>query len=155
MKNKIIIGLLTVGVIITAAFFGIFIANNSINQTNTIDGIVVNIGNNTDYTSKMLREYEEYQDLLKKHDISIEKKKMLTKKDFKKYDYIIDYIPYDNDLKMTKSINVEVLEGGVEITYYLNHEVKTEDKLLLYLIPIPKNEIPNYSLANRIFKYES
>lgn len=154
MKNKIIISILTIIVIIISAFLGWYFAQKPQEDKEKIDGIVVNVQNNIDYSSKMITSYEEYQELLNTHKVNVTKDKLLTKKDFNKSDYIIDYIPYDKDLKITKSIDVQVLEGGVEITYYLNHEVKTEDQLLLYLIPIPKDSIKDYNLANRIFKYD-
>lgn len=152
-KNKIIITILTIIIIIISGLLGYYVAKNE--NIKTIDGLVITIKSNVDYTSKLIKTFEEYKNILKENGIKIDNEKniYLTKKDFKKNDYIVDYIPYEKDLEV-KTIDVEVLDGGVILNYVLNKEVTDNTKVLLYLIPLDKNQLNEYKLANRNFSYE-
>ena len=128
-KEHIIVILITIVVIIIAGFGGWYLAKKGMNNTKVIDGIVVNVKANVDYSAKLIKTYKEYEKILEDNAISLNDENVLKEKDFKKNDYIVDYIPYDKDLKITGEINVEVLEGGTVIT--------------------------DFTLANRVFNYEN
>ena len=150
MKNKkILIILITILVIIISAFLGRYIALNQ-DTTKTV-GFAINIYTGINYNTRLITTYSEYETIVNENGI-INNKAKLEEKDFKKHDFIVDFIPYDNTLKVN-DINLNISGNDVTIDYNVNKEVRSDTQLLVYFIPLKKGQITNFNLANRHFTY--
>ena len=151
MKNKkILIILITILVIIISAFLGRYIALNQ-DTTKTV-GFAINIYTGINYNTRLITTYSEYETIVIENGIVINNKAKLEEKDFKKHDFIVDFIPYDNTLKVN-DINLNISGNDVTIDYNVNKEVRSDTQLLVYFIPLKKGQITNFNLANRHFTY--
>ena len=135
-----IIGLLIVVLVI----FTIYVATH---RASELEGIIIYKEDIT-YEDEVLRTYDEYSAFLNKYS-ALGK---LNEKDFIKYDYLIDYIPYVEDMTI-KSINVVINDNYINITYDVNKKIDNDTaKLLISFIPIEKNNIDELPEINQIFK---
>lgn len=143
-----LVGLLVILVIFTAALLGIWIGLGDKRYRTIADGIIIK-NDDKEHESIMLTAYTEYTDLL--DELGIARDVFLTNGDFDDYDYIIDYIYYEDDLKINE-INLEITDEGVIIGYDANKEVKESDELLIYFIRIEKDSLNDYKFAGREFE---
>lgn len=147
-KYHYLVGLLVILVIFTAALLGVWIGLGDKGYRTIADGIIIK-NDNEEHESIMLTAYTEYTDLL--DELGIARDVFLTNGDFDDYDYIIDYIYYEDDLKINE-INLEITDEGVIIGYDANKEVKESDELLIYFIRIEKDSLNDYKFAGREFE---
>ena len=147
-KYHYLVGLLVILVIFTAALLGVWIGLGDKVYRTIADGIIIK-NDNEEHESIMLTAYTEYTDLL--DELGIARDVFLTNGDFDDYDYIIDYIYYEDDLKINE-INLEITDEGVIIGYDANKEVKESDELLIYFIRIEKDSLNDYKFAGREFE---
>ena len=143
-----LIGVLVVLVIFTAALLGVWLGLGGRTYRTIADGIIIK-DDEEEHESVMLTAYTEYTDLL--DELGIARDVFLTNGDFDDYDYIIDYIYYEDDLKINE-INLEVTDDGVIIEYDANKEVTESDELLIYFIRIEKDSLSDYKFESRRFK---
>ena len=142
-----LIGVLVVLVIFTAALLGVWIGLGGRTYRTIADGIIIQ-DDEEEHESIMLTAYTEYTDLLS--DLGIARDVFLTSGDFDEYDYIIDYIYYEDDLEI-EEINLELTDDGVIIEYVSNKEVTVSDELLIYFIRIEKDSLSDYKFDSRRF----
>lgn len=147
-KYHFIIGILIILVVSIAAFLGIWIGNGAQSFRTIAEGIIIPV-EDREYESVLITSYTEYTDLLR--DLGISRNVFLTAGDLDDNDYIIDYIYYDEDLKI-EEINLEITNEGINIEYVVNKEVTDSDEMLIYFIKIDKGSLSDYKLANREFK---
>ena len=147
-KYHFIIGILIILVVSIAAFLGIWIGNGAQSFRTIAEGIIIPV-EDREYESVLITSYTEYTDLLR--DLGISMNVFLTAGDLDDNDYIIDYIYYDEDLKI-EEINLEITDEGINIEYVVNKEVTDSDEMLIYFIKIDKGYLSDYKLANREFK---
>ena len=147
-KYHFIIGILIILVVSIAAFLGIWIGNGAQSFRTIAEGIIIPV-EDREYESVLITSYTEYTDLLR--DLGISRNVFLTAGDLDDNDYIIDYIYYDEDLKI-EEINLEITDEGINIEYIVNKEVTDSDEMLIYFIKIDKGSLSDYKLANREFK---
>ena len=147
-KYHFIIGILIILVVSIAAFLGIWIGNGAQSFRTIAEGIIIPV-EDREYESVLTTSYTEYTDLLR--DLGISRNVFLTAGDLDDNDYIIDYIYYDEDLKI-EEINLEITDEGINIEYVVNKEVTDSDEMLIYFIKIDKGSLSDYKLANREFK---
>ena len=147
-KYYFIIGILIILVVSIAAFLGIWIGNGAQSFRTIAEGIIIPV-EDREYESVLITSYTEYTDLLR--DLGISRNVFLTAGDLDDNDYIIDYIYYDEDLKI-EEINLEITDEGINIEYVVNKEVTDSDEMLIYFIKIDKGSLSDYKLANREFK---
>lgn len=147
-KYHFLIGILIILVVSIAAFLGIWIGNGAQSFRTIAEGIIIPV-EDREYESVLITSYTEYTDLLR--DLGISRNVFLTAGDLDDNDYIIDYIYYDEDLKI-EEINLEITDEGINIEYVVNKEVTDSDEMLIYFIKIDKGSLSDYKLANREFK---
>lgn len=147
-KYHFMIGILIILVVSIAAFLGIWIGNGAQSFRTIAEGIIIPV-EDREYESVLITSYTEYTDLLR--DLGISRNVFLTAGDLDDNDYIIDYIYYDEDLKI-EEINLEITDEGINIEYVVNKEVTDSDEMLIYFIKIDKGSLSDYKLANREFK---
>lgn len=147
-KYHYLVGTLVILVIFTAALLGVWIGLGNNGYRTIADGIIIK-DDDKEHESIMLTAYTEYTDLL--DDLGIARDVFLTNGDFDEYDYIIDYIYYEDDLKINE-INLEITDDGVIIGYDANKEVEESDELLIYFIRIEKDSLSDYKFAGREFE---
>lgn len=147
-KYHFIIGILIILVVSIAAFLGIWIGNGAQSFRTIAEGIIIPV-EDREYESVLITSYTEYTDLLR--DLGISRNVFLTAGDLDDNDYIIDYIYYDENLKI-EEINLEITDEGINIEYVVNKEVTDSDEMLIYFIKIDKGSLSDYKLANREFK---
>ena len=148
--NKILIIVISILVIFIAALLGRFLAL----RQDTVDsvGLVANIYMGINYNTRLITTYNEYETILSENNINIDKKDKLKEKDFQKYDFVVDFIPYDSSL-VVDNIDLNLTDEGVIINYKVNKSVEANTQMLIYFIPIKKGKISNFVLANRHFEY--
>ena len=147
-KYHFIISILIIAVISIAAFLGIWLGNGAKWYRTIAEGIIIR-DDNKEHESEVLTAYTEYTDLLS--DLGISRDVFLTAGNFDDYDYIVDYIYYDEDLKI-EEISLQITEEGTVIEYEVNKEVTDSDEILIYFIRIDKGQISDYQFARREFK---
>ena len=147
-KYHFIIGILIILVVSIAAFLGIWIGNGAQSFRTIAEGIIIPV-EDREYESVLITSYTEYTDLFRY--LGISRNFFLTAGDLDDNDYIIDYIYYDEDLKI-EEINLEITDEGINIEYVVNKEVTDSDEMLIYFIKIDKGSLSDYKLANREFK---
>ena len=149
MKRNVIIIILVILVVIGAGALGIYVGKKNNNKTSIAEGIVIPKDNDKDYSIKFITNKKDFDELSNKFNVQDK----LDVNDFEKYDYIIDFIPYDNNL-LIKDIDLVISGNNVNLTYYTNKEVKNYDKYLVYVIPINKGTIKVFNFENRNFVYD-
>ncbi len=147
-KYHLLIGVLIIVVISIAAFLGIWIGNGAKWYRTIAEGIIIR-NDNKEHESVLLRAYTEYTDLLQ--ELGISKDVFLTSGNFDDYDYIVDYIYYDDDL-VIEEINLDVTDEGTIIQYEVNKELTESDELLIYFIRVDNDIFNSYEFAGREFK---
>ena len=145
MKNKIIIVLLVIGVIIISMILGMSAAGYFTKPKAVAQGIVVSKSKNE---SKLLTSYDDYTKLMNEYGTS--EFTLLTNNSFENSDYIVTFIKYKSDLEI-KNINLEVTDDGVKIIYDVNKEIKNSNKYLMYFIPIEKGLLNELNIKEQVF----
>lgn len=145
MKNKIIIILLVIGVIIISMLLGMSAAGYFTKPKAVVQGIVVSKSKNE---SKLLTSYDDYTKLM--DDYGTSEFILLTNDSFENNDYIVDFIKYKDNLKI-KNISLEINDDGVKIIYDVNKEIKNSSKYLMYFIPIEKSTLNDLKVTSQVF----
>ncbi len=145
MKNKIIIVLLVIGVIIIFMLLGMSAAGYFTKPKAVAQGIVVSKSKNE---SKLLTSYDDYTKLMNEYGTS--EFTLLTNNSFEKNDYIVDFVKYKDSLEI-KNINLEINDDGVKIIYDVNKEIKNSSKYLMYFIPIQKGTLNELKVTSQVF----
>ena len=147
-KDHIFAGIVVILVICVSAYLGIIIGRDKFDYKTIAEGIVMT-NEEKNYKSVLITDYVEYTNLLKQYGIN--ESAFLTSGDLDEKDYIVDFILYDDDLEI-KGIDLEITDNGTNITYNVNEEIKNSKEILIYFIPIKKNRLSEFKLANRYFK---
>ena len=144
-NNKYNVFLTIIGVLIVVlVIFTIYVATH---RASELEGIII-FKEDIEYENEVLKTYDEYVTFLDKYS-ALGK---LDEDDFVKYDYLIDYIPYVENMTI-KSINVVINDDYINITYDVNKEIDNESlKLLISFIPIEKNNIDELPKVTQNFK---
>ena len=145
MKNKIMIILLAIGVIIISTLLGMSAAGYFTKPKVVAQGIVVSKTNNE---SKLLTSYDDYTKLMDEYGTS--EFTLLTNNSFEKNDYLVDFIKYKDNLEI-KNISLEINDDGVKIIYDVNEEIKNSSKYLMYFIPIEKSTLNDLKVTSQVF----
>lgn len=141
-------GLIVLVVIVGAAFLGIYIGTKNLGYRTIAEGIIIP-DKDKDYESVLITSYTAYTDLLRK--LGIAKDVFLTAGDLDKNDYIIDYIYYEDGMKV-EDIYLDITDDGVNIKYVVNKEINNSDEILIYFIPLEKGTLSDYTFAGREFE---
>ena len=150
MKQRLFITTLAIVIVLASAILGIYIGTRGNNNYREVaEGIVLKKEDNTYYNPTLITSYDEYINLLEDYDIH--ELVFLTAGDLDKNDYIIDFINYDDSLKFTDDIGVEVLDTGINLTYYVNEEIDDSDEILMFFIPIDNGVLGNFIMGEREF----
>ena len=149
-KRKIIVIILIILVIIIAGGLGIYVGSRNTENLSIAEGIVINKENDQDYNVKFITNSEEYNDLINKFNL----KNKLNINDLDTNDYIIDFLPYENDL-IIKDIKLEIDSNKISLTYYLNKKINSNEQYLVYMIPIKKGTIKTFNIEDRKFVYDN
>ena len=147
-KYHLLVGVLIILVVSIAAFLGIWLGNGGKWYRTIAEGIIIPNDDNK-HSSVLLTAYTEYTDLLR--DLGIARDVFLTSGNFDEYDYIVDYIYYEDDLKI-EEINLNITDEGTIIEYIVNKEITDSDEMLIYFIRIDKGKLNNYQFLKREFK---
>ena len=147
-KYHFLIGILVIAVISLAAFLGIWLGNGATWYRTIAEGIIIP-KDDAEHESVLLTAYADYTELL--NDLGIAKDVFLTSGNFDDNDYIVDYIYYEDDLKINQ-INLNITDEGTVIEYEVNKEVTDSDEILIYFIPIEKGSLTDYKFASREFE---
>lgn len=147
-KDHIFAGIIVILVICISAYLGIWLGRDKFDYKTIAEGIVMTY-EDKNYKSELISNYVEYTNLLKKYGIN--ESAFLTSGDLDEKDYIVDFILYNEDLEI-EGIDLEITDDGTNITYNVNEEIKSSKEILIYFIPIKKNSLSDYKLANRYFK---
>ncbi len=150
MKQRLFITTLAIVIVLASAILGIYIGTRGNNNYREVaEGIVLKKDDNTFYNPTLITSYDEYINLLEDYDIH--ELVFLTAGDLDSNDYIIDFINYDDSLKFTDDIGVEVLDTGINLTYYVNEEIDDSDEILMFFIPIDNGVLGNFIMGEREF----
>ena len=150
MKQRLFITTLAIVIVLASAILGIYIGTRSNNNYREVaEGIKIKKDDNTFYNPTLITSYDEYINLLEDYDIH--ELVFLTAGDLDSNDYIIDFINYDDSLKFTDDIGVEVLDTGINLTYYVNEEIDDSDEILMFFIPIDNDVLGNFIMGEREF----
>lgn len=144
MKNKIIIILLVIGVIIISMILGMSAAGYFTKPKAVAQGIVVSKSKNE---SKLLTSYDDYTKLMDEYGTN--EFTLLTNNSFEKNDYIVDFVKYKDSLEI-KNISLEI-NDDVKIIYDVNKEIKNSSKYLMYFIPIEKSTLNDLKVTSQVF----
>ena len=138
---------LFLGILILLAITLIIATWLTFKNNNNIESVIVDSKINLANENLVLKNYEEYQAFLTKYDILGK----LTNNNFTNYDYIIDVIPYENDLQII-SININI-SNDFKIIYETNPKINPDgQKNLINFIPISKNTISKLKKIDHEFK---
>ena len=148
LKQKILIGVLVVIVVITSAIIGMAAAEYFTRPIAVANGIVVSNKNNE---GELLTSYEEYTKLMEKYNTS--DFIVLTNNNFENNDYIVDFIKYKDDLEIY-NISLEINDDGIKVIYDVNKEVKKSNKYLMYFIPVEKSLLSDLKVKEQVFNEE-
>ncbi len=153
MKQRIFITTLAIVIVLGAAVLGIYIGTRgNSNYREVVEGIVIRKDDRTIYTPTLITSYDEYLAFLEDYDIH--ELVFLTAGDLNTYDYIIDFINYDDTLEFTNDIGVEVTDTAINLTYYVNKEISESDEILMCFIPIDNGVLGNFIMGDREFIVE-
>ena len=148
LKQKILIGVLVIVVVIVSSLIGMVAAGYFTRPVAVVNGIVVSNKNNQ---GELLTSYEEYTKLMKKYNTS--DFMVLTNNNFENNDYIVDFIKYSDDLEIY-NISLESNDEGIKVIYDVNKEVKKSNKYLMYFIPVEKSLISDLKVKEQVFNEE-
>lgn len=150
MRQRLFITTLAIVIVLSAAILGIYIGTRGNNNYREVaEGIVLKKEDNTYYNPTLITSYDEYIALLEDYDIY--ELVFLTAGDLENNDYIIDFINYNDSLEFTGDIGVEVLDTGINLTYYVNEEIDDSDEILMFFIPIDDGVLGNFIMGDREF----
>ena len=115
-----------------------------INQ-NGIESVVINKDNNISYEKEVIKDIGKYQEILSKYNILGK----LTSNDFENNDYILDFIPYEENLEIINiAINIDNA-GNVLIKYETDPPIgENKEKILINFIPIQKGILESDTIIN-------
>ncbi len=147
-KYHIIVALLVIAVIFIAAILGIWLGNGGTWYRTIAEGIIIP-NDDEEHESVLLESYVEYTELLS--NLGIARDVFLTSGNFDDHDYIVDYIYYEDDLKINE-INLNITDEGTIIQYEVNKEIEDSPEILIYFIPIEKDSLNYYVFASREFE---
>lgn len=145
LKQKILVGVLVVIVVIVSLIIGMAAAGYFTKPIAVANGIVVSSKNNE---GKLLTSYEEYTKLMEEYNTS--DFVVLTNNSFESNDYIVDFIKYNDDLEIY-NISLEVNDDGIKVIYDVNKEVKKSNKYLMYFIPVEKGLLSDVKVKEQVF----
>ena len=146
MKQRLFITTLAIVIVLASAILGIYIGTRGNNNYREVaEGIVLKKDDNTFYNPTLITSYDEYINLLEDYDIH--ELVFLTAGDLDSNDYIIDFINYDDSLEFTDDIGVEVLDTGINLTYYVNEEIDDSDEILMFFILIDNGVLDNFIMG--------
>lgn len=150
MRQRLFVTTLAIVIVLSAAILGIYIGTRGNNNYREVaEGIVLKKEDNTYYNPTLITSYDEYIALLEDYDIY--ELVFLTAGDLENNDYIIDFINYNDSLEFTGDIGVEVLDTGINLTYYVNEEIDDSDEILMFFIPIDDGVLGNFIMGDREF----
>ena len=150
MRQRLFVTTLAIVIVLSAAILGIYIGTRGNNNYREVaEGIVLKTEDNTYYNPTLITSYDEYIALLEDYDIH--ELVFLTAGDLENNDYIIDFINYNDSLEFTDDIGVEVLDTGIDLTYYVNEEIDDSDEILMFFIPIDDGVLGNFIMGDREF----
>lgn len=150
MRQRLFVTTLAIVIVLSAAILGIYIGTRGNNNYREVaEGIVLKKEDNTYYNPTLITSYDEYIALLEDYDIH--ELVFLTAGDLDNNDYIIDFINYNDSLEFTGDIGVEVLDTGINLTYYVNEEIDDSDEILMFFIPIDDGVLGNFIMGDREF----
>ncbi|HIU11588.1 MAG TPA: hypothetical protein IAB65_02695 [Candidatus Onthocola stercorigallinarum] len=150
MRQRLFVTTLAIVIVLSAAILGIYIGTRGNNNYREVaEGIVLKKEDNTYYNPTLITSYDEYIALLEDYDIH--ELVFLTAGDLENNDYIIDFINYNDSLEFTDDIGVEVLDTGINLTYYVNEEIDDSDEILMFFIPIDDGVLGNFIMGDREF----
>lgn len=150
MRQRLFVTTLAIVIVLSAAILGIYIGTRGNNNYREVaEGIVLKKEDNTYYNPTLITSYDEYIALLEDYDIH--ELVFLTAGDLENNDYIIDFINYNDSLEFTDDIGVEVLDTGIDLTYYVNEEIDDSDEILMFFIPIDDGVLGNFIMGDREF----
>lgn len=150
MRQRLFVTTLAIVIVLSAAILGIYIGTRGNNNYREVaEGIVLKKEDNTYYNPTLITSYDEYIALLEDYDIH--EIVFLTAGDLENNDYIIDFINYNDSLEFTDDIGVEVLDTGINLTYYVNEEIDDSDEILMFFIPIDNGVLGNFIMGDREF----
>lgn len=135
LRNKIIVIAVGLVVIVGSILLGMTAAGYFDQPKVEAQGLV--IAEKGDST--LLTNYEDYTKLMEKYEVS--NYVVLTNGSFEENDYVVDFVRYKSDLKIT-GISMDISDTGLKIVYNVNKEIKRGSKYLMYFIPIEKGLIP-------------
>ncbi len=144
-KQKIIIIILVIAILLIFGSFGIILATKY-NSSKTIANGIVLEKSDKEYQSKLIKSYEEYDAILKSYNIN--DVVLFTNSDFDDYDYIVDFLDYDNKANII-DIDVTIENDGLKLIYTVDREMKDTNKKLMYFINIEKNMLSEINVKSR------
>lgn len=148
-KKRIILLIIIVISILAIAICGFIIHKNLDKNINVVANGVVVEKTNKEYKNTLVKSYEELDKLLKEYDVK--DVVLFTNKDFLENDYIVDFIEYDDGIKI-KDIDLLIENDGIVITYTVDKEIKDGTKKLMYFIPVTKNLLDDVIIKSRSFE---
>lgn len=148
MKQRILITIISIVIVFVAAGLGIYYGTKKITYRAVVEGIVIE-KDDKEYSPKLITSYNEYVDFLDDYDIN--ELVFLTSGDLDNNDYIIDFINYDEDLKID-SIDIDVTDDGINLKYVVNKVIDDSDEYLMYFIPIDDGLLDNFVFNKREFE---
>ena len=102
---------------------------------NNIESVVIVKDDNESYEKMVIRNYNDYQEVLTKYNILGK----LRENDFTSNDYILDFIPYVEDMQII-NIAININDNNISINYETKPKIINEnEKILINFIPIPKD----------------
>lgn len=134
LRNKIIVIAIVIAVIVGSVLLGMTAAGYFSQPKVKAQGLVITEKGD----SMLLTSYEDYTKLMDKYEVS--NYVVLTNGSFEENDYIVDFVRYKSDLKIT-GISMDISDTGLKIVYSVNKEIKRGSKYLMYFIPIEKGLI--------------
>lgn len=150
MNKKLKISIITIVfiIIISSICIGIYLAKEDNNETYQIaNGIILKKSNNS-YESKIIKTYIEYTELLQKYEVN--DIVLFTNNSFEDKDYIVDFIDYEDQLKIN-DIDVLIEDDGINLIYHVNKKVNSDQNYLMYFIPIDKDTLNDVNIKSRSF----
>lgn len=148
-KKRIILLIIIVISILAIAICGFIIYKNLDKNINVVANGVVVEKTNKEYKNTLVKSYEELDKLLKEY--GVKDVVLFTNKDFLENDYIVDFIEYDDGIKI-KDIDLLIENDGIVITYTIDKEIKDGTKKLMYFIPVTKNLLDDVIIKSRSFE---
>ncbi len=115
-------------------------------KENNIMSTVIPKDNQKDYNSIVIHDYPTYFTTINKYQGEIK----LKPEDFRDYDYILNFIPYQNNLKIKKS---HVIVGEeITVIYKLNKPITDANEYVINLVKINKGIIKKELEINILYE---